>query len=57
MTTLEKVQDAAKMASRHVDGPARAALMAFVDALENEIEREYIYEGGIPPKERQQNKT
>lgn len=40
MTTLMRVQEAARVASRHVGGPARAVFMAFIDALEVEIEGE-----------------
>ncbi len=42
MNTLERVQSAARVASRHVDGPARAVFMAFIDALEVEIEAEQL---------------
>lgn len=42
MTTLERVQSAAQVASRQVGGPARAALMEFIDALEAEIENKQI---------------
>ena len=40
MTTLQRVQEAARGASRSVGGPARTAFMAFIDALEDEIESE-----------------
>lgn len=42
MTTLMRVQEAARVASRRVDGPARAVFTAFIAALEGEIEKEYI---------------
>jgi hypothetical protein len=42
MTTLMRVQEAARAASRHVGGPARAVFMAFIDALEDEILKEEI---------------
>ena len=40
MTTLQRVQEAARVASRSIGGPAESAFRAFIDALGDEIEKE-----------------
>lgn len=40
MTTLQRVQEAARVASRSVGGPARTVFLFFIEALEVEIEGE-----------------
>ena len=40
MTTLKRVQEAAKVAAGYVGGPTHAAFVVFIGALEKEIKEE-----------------